>query len=314
MLRHYIFISLFVLISVSMIAQPVVVVHGGAGNYKPEELPEVFKKEYFRFMNQLLDSASKWLNNGATALEVVTKVVMMLEDCPLFNAGKGAVLNSKGEVELDASVMDGKTLKAGAVACVKHVKNPVLLARKVMENTSHVLLVGEGAEAFAKELQLEMVDNSYFITPESIEKFTKWKEKLKTGGTVGCVALDVYGNIAAATSTGGLIGKKWGRVGDTPIIGAGTYADNNYAGVSCTGYGEYFIRNSVAYDVIAQMKYANKPLTESAKYVINNTIKNQGGYGGLIAIDKQGNVVVEYNTTGMHYAYIDKSGKKIIKE
>ncbi|MEW6652194.1 MAG: isoaspartyl peptidase/L-asparaginase, partial [Bacteroidota bacterium] len=240
--------------------------------------------------------------------------VNILEDSPLFNAGKGSVLTENGEVELDASIMEGKTLAAGAVAGVKHIKNPINLARLVMEKSPHVMMIGIGAEEFAKQNNYELVDNKYFITEERWQQYLKIKEAQdKKHGTVGCVALDKNGNLAAGTSTGGMMMKKFGRVGDTPIIGAGTYADNNTCAVSATGHGEYFIRLSVAKDISSLIEYKNFSLEQAANEVINVKLTKIGGTGGVIAIDKNGNISMPFNTEGMFRAYHLSDGKPVVK-
>jgi len=233
-----------------------IVVHGGAGNINPGDFTIEQEKAYEDKLREAIQNGAKILEDGGTALEAVEAAIIILEDSPLFNAGKGAVFNANGQNELDASIMDGKTLNAGAVANVKRIKNPISAALKVMENSPHLMLVGEGAEKFAAEQNLEMVNQEYFFTQSRWDSWQRAQQheeqnltdKTKKHGTVGCVALDVNRNIAAGTSTGGMTNKKYGRVGDSPIIGAGTYADNNSCGVSATGHGEYFIRNVVAYD------------------------------------------------------------------
>jgi beta-aspartyl-peptidase (threonine type) len=253
-------------------------------------------------------------------VDAVEVVVSFMEDCPLFNAGKGAVLNENGKAELDASIMDGRTGMAGAVAAVTTIKNPIVAARLVMEKTGHVLLVGKGAEDFAKNNGMKPVEPAYFITPDRMESWKKWKAKAPAGvkeqpadkekqGTVGAVALDQKGNLAAATSTGGMMGKLAGRVGDSPIIGAGTYASNNTCAVSATGQGEYFIRNVVAYDVAAMMEYRGMPLEEAGKMVIMEKLTNLKASGGLIAIDKEGNMVMPFNTNAMFRGFVKSTGE-----
>lgn len=263
-------------------------------------------------MIKALSLGESILKDGGKSLDAVQVVVTYLEDCPLFNAGKGAVTNLQGIHELDAAIMDGSNLKAGAVAGVKDIKNPIKAARLVMDSTKHVLLIGEGASEFAKSQGLEIVDNSYFSTDERIEQNKKIKEgtdKPYPGGTVGCVALDINGNLAAATSTGGMSGKKWGRVGDVPIIGAGTYANNQTVAVSGTGHGELWIRRVVAFDISALMEYKGYSLEEAANEVIFKKISTMGGSGGgIIAVDKNGNISIVFNTGMMNRAWSKSDG------
>ncbi|HOU98389.1 MAG TPA: isoaspartyl peptidase/L-asparaginase [Bacteroidales bacterium] len=286
------------------------VIHGGAGNITPSNLKN--PQAYSDALDSALNIGSDILKRGGSSLDAVEQVIRFFEDNPLFNAGRGAVLTENGKAELDASIMDGKSLLAGAVAGVTTIKNPISAARKVMEKTPHVLLMGEGAAVFAKEQQLELVPNEYFITPESKERFEKAKSMDKHG-TVGCVALDMNGNLAAGTSTGGMMLKKYGRVGDSPIIGAGTYANNQTCAVSCTGHGEYFIRNAVAFHVHALMLYKKLTLRQSLQFVVDSVLTPQNGTGGLIAVDKKGNVAWYFNTAGMFRASMDSNGIKKIE-
>lgn len=281
--------------------KPVIVIHGGAGNISRDNIPDSVATLYTEALNEALAIGNSILINDGTALEAVEATIKIMEDNPLFNAGRGSVLNMKGEVENDASIMDGTTLEAGAVSGVQGVKNPISLARLVKDSTKHVMLSGKGANQFASEMNVDTASQDYFIT----ERKRAYYQKLinKKYGTVGCVALDNDGNIAAGTSTGGMMMKKWGRIGDSPIIGAGTYANSHFAGVSCTGHGEYFITNVVAYDIIALMEYKQLSLEEAAKYVILEKLESQDAKGGLIALDKDGNVVMEFNTAGMFRAY-----------
>jgi len=234
-----------------------------------------------------------------------------MEDSPLFNAGKGAVFTNAGTNELDASIMDGSTLQAGAVAGVKTIKNPISAARKVMEETWHVMLAGDGADYFAKEQGLEIVNNDYFYTERRWKALQKAQDAEKHG-TVGCVALDRNGNLAAGTSTGGLTNKRWGRIGDTPIVGAGNYANNQTCGVSGTGQGEYFIRGNMAFDVSALMNYSSLSVEQAARQVIGK-LSGRGGRGGLIAMDKNGNIAMPFNTEGMYRGYYLNGSEPIIK-
>lgn len=292
-----------------------VVIHGGAGNITKTNLSD--SSLYIEKLKEVLEKASDTLAKGGSSLDAVEVAIRIMEDSPLFNAGKGAVFNDEGKNELDASIMDGKTMKAGAVGGVATIKNPITAARKVMEKSKHVMLIGKGAEKFAKDQGLEIVDPSYFFDQKRWDQYLKNKGKSenKTSdvdtihGTVGVVALDKYGNLAAGTSTGGLSNKKYGRVGDSPIIGAGTYANNNTCAVSCTGTGEYFIRNVVAYDMSALMEYKSYTVQQAAEYIINEKLKSQGGDGGLIALDKNENFTMTFNTEGMFRGYASSNGE-----
>lgn len=291
-----------------------IAIHGGAGTIIKANMTAELENEYRATLQKAITIGHDVLKNGGSSLEAVQKTIIVLEDSPLFNAGKGAVLTNKGICELDASIMDGKSLKAGAVAGVTTVKNPILLANRVMENSKHVMLISKGAEEFAKENKLEIVDPNYFITEKAqktLEKAQKIEHKDQKFGTVGCVALDKYGNLAAGTSTGGMTNKRWGRVGDSPIIGAGTYANNATCAVSATGWGELFIRSVVAYDISAMLEYKKETLAVATQKVMDK-VKNLGGEGGVIAIDKKGNITFEFNTAGMYRASIDKKGKLYI--
>lgn len=291
-----------------------IAIHGGAGTIIKANMTAELENEYRATLQKAITIGHDVLKNGGSSLEAVQKTIIALEDSPLFNAGKGAVLTNKGICELDASIMDGKSLKAGAVAGVTIVKNPILLANRVMENSKHVMLISKGAEEFAKENKLEIVDPNYFITEKAqktLEKAQKTEHKDQKFGTVGCVALDKYGNLAAGTSTGGMTNKRWGRVGDSPIIGAGTYANNATCAVSATGWGELFIRSVVAYDISAMLEYKKETLAVATQKVMDK-VKNLGGEGGVIAIDKKGNITFEFNTAGMYRASIDKKGKLYI--
>lgn len=296
-------------------------VHGGAGTID-KSLPDSIRNNYLNGLTEALKLGEQLLKEGKPALDVVEKVVNMLEDNPLFNAGKGAVFTAKGENELDASIMDGKTLLCGAVAGVKRIKNPVSLARLVMEKTPHVLLAGQGAEDFATEMNIEWVDPSYFYTETRFQQLKAMQKRLKNQnsskpaddekkGTVGCVALDINGNLAAATSTGGMTNKRMGRIGDSPIIGAGTYANNETCAISSTGTGEQFIRYAVAYDISAQMKYLGLSLQKSAENTIFGKLKM--GDGGIIGVDKDGNIAFVFNSTGMFRGAADSNGRFEVK-
>lgn len=289
------------------------VMHGGAGTIERSTMTPEKEKAYRAALEQALKAGYDVLQRGGTSLEAVEAAIRVLEDNPLFNAGMGAVFTHDGTNELDSSMMDGKTLKAGAVSGVKHIRNPISLARLVMEKSPHVMLYGEGAETFAKQEGVVMVDQKYFYTEERWQALQKVKESpapmkdKDRHGTVGAVALDKAGNLAAGTSTGGMTNKQFGRIGDSPIIGAGTYASNATCGVSCTGDGEYFIRSGVARDVAALMEYKSMSVKEAAQAALDKVGK-LGGTGGLIALDKEGNVAMPFNTSGMYRGRIDADG------
>lgn len=273
------------------------------------------QKEYLTVLNKALQVGDSVLSAGGTSMDAVEKTIMIMEDSPLFNAGKGAVFTHEGTVELDASVMDGKTLGAGAVAGIKDIKNPIRLARTVMEKSEHVLLTGSGASQFAIEQGFKQVPNSYFYTDKRLQQLQELLKKEREAGindkhgTVGCVALDTYGNIAAGTSTGGMTNKKYGRVGDSPIIGAGTYANNLTGGFSCTGHGEYYIRLGFSRDISAMMEYMHIDVQKACQAEIEK-LTQLGGTGGVIGLDKSGNIAMEFNTSGMFRGYIKSTGEK----
>ena len=290
----------------------VLVVHGGAGTILKENMTDEKEQQYEAKLREALKAGSKILKNGGSSLDAVTETICVLEDSPLFNAGKGAVFTAEGVNEMDASIMDGSDLNAGAVTGVRSIKNPIRAARAVMENSPHVLLSGAGADTFALQQGLTIVEPEYFFTKRRWESYQKVKAKKEQGekhGTVGAVALDMQGNLAAATSTGGMTYKMKGRVGDSPIIGAGTYADNNTCAVSATGHGEFFMRNVVAYDISALMKYKGLSLTDAADEVIQKKLKAIGGDGGIIAVDKDGNFTMTFNTAGMYRGFISSEGE-----
>jgi len=303
-------------------------VHGGAGTIDRSKMTPEKEHEYRAGLERALTVGDEILKRGGSSLDATEAAVRVLEDDPHFNAGKGAVFTSAGTNEMDAAIMDGKTLNAGTVASLKHIRNPIVLARLVMEKSGHVMMDGAGAEAFAKENGIELVDQKYFFTQERWDALQKIKaaEKNRTGkrgkafiitdqdrhGTVGAVALDKNGNLAAATSTGGTTNKRPGRVGDSPVIGAGTYANNATCAVSATGDGEYFIRATAARDVAALMEYRGMSLQEAAQAVLDKVAK-LGGSGGLIAIDRQGNVTLPFNTSGMYRGYVDPNGKFVVE-
>ncbi len=287
-----------------------IALHGGAGNMLPTDFDSVEIENYMKELNAALAIGEEMLTNGASSIDAVEKVVRYLEDCPLFNAGKGAVFTNAGKNELDAAIMDGSNLKAGAVAGVGDVKNPITAARLVMDSSMHVMLVGRGASVFAASKGAQMVDSSYFFTEKSWKALQRAHERDKKMGTVGCVALDRNGNLAAATSTGGMTNKRYGRVGDVPIIGAGTYANNSTCAVSATGHGEFFIRYTVAHNISALMEYKGLSLSEAAELVVNSKLKDAKGNGGIIAVDQYGNVHLTMNTTGMFRAFSNSKGER----
>jgi beta-aspartyl-peptidase (threonine type) len=304
------------------------VIHGGAGTIERSEMTPEREREYRGGLERALAAGYEILKKGGSSLDATEAAVRVLEDDPHFNAGRGSVFTSAGTNEMDAAIMDGHTLNAGAVASLKHIKNPISLARLVMDKSGHVMMDGEGAEAFARENGIELVDQKYFFTQERWEALQKIKaaEKHRTGaagkkiritdqdqhGTVGAVALDKNGNLAAATSTGGTTNKRPGRVGDSPVIGAGTYASNATCAVSATGDGEYFIRATVGHDLSALMEYRGMSLEEAAQTVLDKVAK-LGGAGGLIAIDHRGNITLPFNSSGMYRGYVDPNGKFVVE-
>ncbi len=305
-------------------AEYAIVIHGGAGTILKKNMSDEKEKSIKVALNKALSIGEEILKNGGSSLDAITKTIMFLENSPHFNAGKGAVFTNAGTNELDASIMDGKTQNAGAVGGVSIVKNPITAARAVMEISDHVMLSGKGADQFAKEQGLEIVDNKYFHTDRRWESLQKALERDRNSeiliqknsssyfGTVGAAALDKNGNLAAGTSTGGMTNKKYNRIGDSPIIGAGTYANNNTCAISSTGHGEYFIRYAVAYDISAMVEYAGKPFVEAADYVINQKLKENGGTGGVIGLDKYGNVAMPFNTAGMYRGYVKDGEREVL--
>jgi L-asparaginase / beta-aspartyl-peptidase len=287
------------------------VLHGGAGNMNFQNLPEEAQKTFKSALDSALQLGLGVLKAGGASIDAVETVIMYMEDNPLFNAGKGAVFTSEGKNELDASIMTGKDLNAGAVAGVTDIRHPISAARAVMEKSEHVMMAGHGASVFAGQAGLEIVDPSWFFTKERYEAFQKATEKEKHG-TVGCVALDREGNICAGTSTGGMTNKKYGRIGDSPIIGAGTYANNATCGVSGTGHGEYFIRWTVAHQISVLMEYKGYDVEQAADEVINKTLVEAGGEGGVICLDKYGRAAMVTNTSGMFRAYGNSEGERFV--
>ena len=306
-----------------------IVIHGGAGTILKENMSDSLEEAYRQKLKQAITEGHSILKNGGTSMQAVTKTINIMEDSSLFNAGKGAVFTHEETNELDASVMDGKTLNAGAVTGVTRIRNPIDLALAVMEQSPHVMLSGTGAETFAEEKGFSLVDPSYFHTDARYKQLQKIKKREKDNligvsfedpfikeskfGTVGCAALDKHGNLAAGTSTGGMTNKRWSRIGDAPIIGAGTYANNATCAVSSTGWGEFFIRGMVAHDISAMMEYKGVSLQEAASEVIQKKIPALGGDGGIVSIDKDGNVAMEFNTAGMYRAHMNSKGELIVR-
>jgi beta-aspartyl-peptidase (threonine type) len=338
MKKRLYFLCLFLLAGYISMAQTkpdynkiTLVIHGGAGTITRGNMTPEKEEAYKEKLNEALKTGYAILEKGGSSLDAVEATVRVMEDSPLFNAGKGAVFTNEGKNELDAAIMDGKTLKAGAIASVTTIRNPISTARAVMEQSEHVMMIGAGAEKFAAEKGMEIVDTSYFHTETRFNQLQKIREKEKTEldhnggsgstenifiegnkfGTVGAVALDAYGNLAAATSTGGMTNKRYGRVGDVPIIGAGTYADNNTCAVSATGHGEYFIRSVVAHDIASLMDYKKMPLKKAADEVVMKKLVERGGEGGVIAVDRNGNIAMPFNSAGMYRGYIKKGKSEV---
>jgi beta-aspartyl-peptidase (threonine type) len=320
------FLSLIIsLQSLMAVAQQyTIVLHGGAGNgITPQYITEINKAQYEQKMMEALNAGIAILDTGGEATLAVVAVINVLEDSPLFNAGKGSVYTYNEKNEMDASIMRGSDLNAGAVAGVTTVKNPITAALAVMDNSSHVMLSGPGADEFSEKQNLEIVSPEYFKTEDrrkSLERLKQRQGALPDSlwqdtkmGTVGCVVLDKKGNLAAGTSTGGMTGKRYGRIGDSPVIGAGTYANNATCAVSCTGHGEYFIRYNVAADVSARMAYSGVSLQEAAKTVVHQVLKKAGGDGGLIGVDRKGNITMEFNTKGMFRAYVKEGDETVVE-
>ena len=304
-------------------AEYAIIIHGGAG-YTGKDISEEQKQIYFKMLEDAIAVGEDVLKAGGSSLDAVEKTLSFMEKEPFFNAGIGAVFTHEGKNELDASIMDGNSMKAGAVGGVTTIKSPIQAARAVMEKSNHVMLTQRGAEEFAAEIGLEIVDPKYFYTKTSwdnLQNVLKSEKDKKQGsldkmnddkfGTIGCAALDKTGNLAAGTSTGGMTNKRWNRIGDSPVIGAGTYANNNTCAVSCTGHGEFFIRYAVAHDLSAKMKYAKMDIKTAAETIINQELKEVGGAGGLVAVDKYGNFAFPYNTGSMFRAYAKPGEKKI---
>ncbi|MDC3368716.1 isoaspartyl peptidase/L-asparaginase [Flavobacteriaceae bacterium] len=306
-----------------------IVIHGGAGTILRANMTPEREAAYREVLAEAIQVGHTILKNGGSSQEAVEKTIHIMEDSPLFNAGKGAVLTSDETIELDASFMHGAQLDAGAISGVKTIRHPISAAIKVMENSPHVMLSGAGADAFAASQGLEIVAPEYFFTERRINSLKRVKEaeakkesissteeafvQHQRYGTVGCVALDLEGNLAAGTSTGGMTNKKWNRIGDAPIIGAGTYANNATCAISATGWGEFFIRSVVAHDISALMEYKGLSIQEAAHTVIHDKVGGLGGDGGVVGIDSKGNVAMEMNTPGMYRAHMDAEGKLNVK-
>ena len=325
MKMSYLLLLIVALLSNSAVAEQTagkisLVIHGGAGTILKKDMTAEQEEEYKAQLSAALEYGYKVLKEGGSSVDAVKATLVILEDSPLFNAGKGAVFTHQGTNELDASIMSGKDLSAGAVAGVSHIKNPILLADKVRTNSEHVMMAREGAEQFAKEQGFTFVNQEYFFTEKrwlQLKDAQSKQGKLMPSidqkyGTVGAVALDSEGYIAAGTSTGGMTNKRYARVGDSPVIGAGTYA-NKACGISSTGHGEYFIRAAVAHDICALAEYAKLPLQEAADIVIHHKLHQLGGTGGVVGLDAQGNIMMSFNTPGMYRGSIDHTGKIIVQ-
>lgn len=316
----------WILLGISMMSAadetPVAIaLHGGAGTIERGAMSEELEATYRAFLDDAITRGYEQLLEGRSGLDVVVNVIQLMEDSPLFNAGRGAVYTWEGTHELDASIMHGENLDAGAVAGVSTVKSPIALARAVMEDSPHVMLASRGAEVFASEQGFDLVSPEYFATERRREALEAYKANEQAGlkpeadhkfGTVGVVVLDQAGNLVAGTSTGGMTGKRWGRIGDSPVIGAGTYADNRSCAVSATGHGEYFIRHTVARDICARMQFGGMTLEEASSAVIMEELVAAAGEGGIVAVDAAGEVALVFNTPGMYRASIDAMGRKVV--
>ena len=300
-----------------------IVIHGGAGTILKENMTPELESSYLNKLEEAVQTGYEILKNGGSSQSAVEETIKIMEDSPLFNAGIGAALTNQETASLDASFMEGDNLEAGAIAGSKYIKNPITAAISVMQESPHVLLSSDGADDFAIQMGLDTVPNSYFITERRLRSVRKAKEddmvsfednfiKDSKYGTVGCVAIDKMGNISSGTSSGGTTNKKWGRIGDVPIIGAGTYANNDCCGISTTGWGEHFIRNVVAYDIAAQIIYDSKSIEEASLNSLDKVMKT-GGDGGVIGLDNKGNISMEFNTPGMYRASVDKNGTLPVK-
>lgn len=298
-----------------------IAIHGGAGTILRSSMSPEKETAYKQALSDAILAGERILKNGGTSLDAVEAAIRCLEDQPLFNAGKGSVFNHEGVNEMDASIMEGKSLKAGAVASVRNIKNPIALAKQVLQNSEHVFLAGTGALDFARKMNAEFMPDDYFFVQQRYDQFLEAKasdsvqldhtvsKNEKKFGTVGAVALDIHGDLAAGTSTGGMTNKKNGRVGDTPIIGAGTYANNKTCAISCTGHGEFFIRSVVAYDISCLMEYKGLSLKQACDLVVKDKLVKMGGEGGLIALDAKGNIELPYNSDGMYRASLKQGAE-----
>jgi beta-aspartyl-peptidase (threonine type) len=316
---------IFVLPSMPSVAQPAPIfglaIHGGAGTITRATMSEEKENAYRAALTEALNAGYKLLKAGGSSLDAVAAAIVVMEDSPLFNAGRGAAFNAGGQIELDAAIMDGRTQKAGAVSAIRTAKNPILVARAVMDRTGHVMLTAEGAEAFARAQGFEVMSHEYFFTPNRWESLKKEQERIRNNrpesesteerkhGTVGAVALDQAGNLAAGTSTGGYTNKMAGRVGDSPVIGAGTYAANDACAVSATGHGESFMRLVVAHEIASRMRYSGLSLKDAAHDTVMNKLKAIDASGGVIAIDARGNVAMPFNTEGMYRGQVGADGE-----
>lgn len=298
-----------------------IVIHGGAGNISKNKMSSSEKKKYETVLKNSLKKGFDILKNGGKSIDAITEAIIILEDSPLYNAGKGSVFTRNGENEHDASIMDGSNLRAGAVGCSKYVKNPILLAKNILYKSSHMMLVGRGAYDFAESNDLEIMPKEYFYDENRYKQLQRAQKKGKTSldhdddtkyGTVGAVALDHNGNLAAGTSTGGIVNKEHGRIGDSAIIGCGTYANNDTCAISCTGHGEHFIKHTIAHEISSKIKYQNKSLETACNELIFDVLKTSGGKGGVIGINKNCEISMPYNTNGMYRGYMNSNKESYI--
>ena len=302
--------------------KPGIAIHGGAGTILKAEMTATAEKEYLQALEHCLQAGAEIITKNGSAIDAVEASVVALEDCPLFNAGKGAVFTHEGKHEMDAAIVDGRNIDGGATSGVKNIKNPIKLARAIMEQSEFVMLYGAGAEEFAKSIHLDFESDAYFYTEHRWNQLQKIIDEQRMAldhtsekkmGTVGAVALDVFGNVAAATSTGGMTNKRYNRIGDTPIIGSGTYANNQTCAISCTGHGEFFIRAVVAHDISCLMAYAGMSLKDACDKVVHDKLVKIGGEGGLVSIDSLGNIYMSFNSEGMYRACQSLGGEKVVQ-